>query len=104
MVRSAATPTGITWGLVVEDRNSLVTELPKPTEDPHVDWMAWQPVPMVGPSGVTGDSVSAPIDIRSQRRLDEVGQTLWLSWDESVVSPTITFSVTFILSVLLRLP
>lgn len=99
---SVTTPTGITWGLVVEDRAALSTEIPKPQAERHVDWMAWSPVPFVGPSGITGTVLSAPFDVKAQRRLDEVGQTLWLAWDQQ--SATTTWTVTFFLSVLLRLP
>ena len=99
---SVTTPTGITWGLVVEDRAALATEVPKPQQERHVDWLAWQPHPHVGADGITGTANAREIDVRSQRRLDEVGQTLWLAWDQA--SATVTWTVTFTLSVLLRLP
>ena len=88
-------------GLVVEDRNSAVADVPKPFADDHVDWMAWLPMTAFGQDGITGQVASFEIDVRSQRRLDEVGQTLWLTMDAAVTS---TFSVTIVLSVLLRLP
>ena len=35
-------------GLVVEDRNSAVADVPKPFADDHVDWMAWLPMTAFG--------------------------------------------------------
>ena len=67
-----------------------------------MDWLAWQPHPHVGADGITGTSNARDIDVRSQRKLDEVGQTLWLAWDQQ--SATVTWTVTFTLSVLLKLP
>jgi hypothetical protein len=88
-------------GLVVEDRNSTVAEVPKPFADDHVDWLAWMPLARVGQDGLTGSFNSWEIDVRSQRKLDEVGQTLWLTMDAAVTS---TWSATVVLSVLLKLP
>jgi hypothetical protein len=99
---SVTTPTGITWGLVVEDRAAAVAEVPKPQQERHVDWLAWQPHPHVGTDGITGTANAREIDVRSQRKLDEVGQTLWLAWDQT--SATVTWTVAFSLSVLLKLP
>ena len=92
---------GFVWGLVVEDRNSTAAEVPKPLADDHVDWMAWTPLARSGPDGLTGEFSSWEIDVKAQRKLDEVGQTLWLSMDTAVTS---TWSATFFLSVLLKLP
>ena len=66
--------------------------------------MAWQPIPSVGRDGVTGSATSYEFDFRAQRKLDEVGQTLWMSWQEAVTSVTVTWNVTVFLSVLLKLP
>ena len=88
-------------GLVIEDRNSAVADVPKPFADDHVDWMAWMPLARSGPDGLTGSFNSWEIDVRSQRRMDEVGQTLWLTMDAAVTS---TWSATVVLSVLLKLP
>jgi len=100
---TTATPTNdfVGLGLVIEDRNSSVAEIPKPFADDHVDWLAWYPLTRFGSDGITGTAVSWEIDVKSQRRLDEVGQTLWLSLDAAVTS---TWSLTVVLSVLLKLP
>ena len=88
-------------GLIVEDRNSTAAEVPKPFADEHADWLAWMPFSRVGQDGITGTFNSWEIDVRSQRRMDEVGQTLWLTMDAAVTS---TWSATVVLSVLLKLP
>ena len=59
------------------------------------------PLSRVGQDGITGTFNSWEIDVRSQRRMDEVGQTLWLTMDAAVTS---TWSATVVLSVLLKLP
>ena len=84
-------------GLIVEDRNSTAAEVPKPFADEHADWLAWMPLSRVGLDGITGTFNSWEIDVRSQRRMDEVGQTLWLTMDAAVTS---TWSATVVLSVL----
>ena len=100
---TTATPTNDFFGLglVVEDRNATSAEVPKPFADDHVDWLAWLPFARFGQDGITGLAVSWEIDVRSQRKLDEVGQTLWLTMDAAVTS---TWSATVVLSVLLKLP
>ena len=104
LIPSAPTPTGIVAGLIVEDRAAPAGQVPLPIQERHVDWLAWQPIPSVGRDGVTGLSTSYEIDVRSQRKMDEVGQTLWFTWEEAVTSVTVTWSVTLFLSVLLKLP
>ena len=100
---TTGTPTGdfLGLGLIVEDRNSLASEIPHPYADEHADWMAWMPLTAYGQDGITGSRAAFEIDVRSQRKMDEVGQTLWLSLDAAVTS---TFSVIVSLSVLLKLP
>ena len=104
LIPSAPTPTGIVVGMVVEDRAAPAGQVPLPIDERHVDWMAWQPIPSVGRDGVTGSATSYEFDFRAQRKLDEVGQTLWMSWQEAVTSVTVTWNVTVFLSVLLKLP
>jgi len=93
---------GIVGGLMIDDRNHAVADIPRPMADEGQDWMMFQPWPLVGESGRTGTSVKVSADVRSQRRLDEVGQTLWLSWDSR--SATLTYQLQLWVSVLLRLP
>ena len=88
-------------GLLIEDRNSLASEIPHPYSDEHADWMMWMPLTAYGQDGITGSWASYEFDVKSQRRMDEVGQTLWLSMDAAVTS---TFSAVISLSVLLKLP
>jgi hypothetical protein len=87
---------------MIDDRNHAAADIPRPMADEGQDWMMFQPWPLVGESGRTGTSVKVSADVRSQRRLDEVGQTLWLSWDSR--SATLTYQLQLWISVLLRLP
>ena len=53
---TTGTPTGdfLGLGLIVEDRNSLASEIPHPYADEHADWMAWMPLTAYGQDGITG--------------------------------------------------
>ena len=62
------------------------------------DWLAWQPTAAYGESGRAGSWVRYEIDVKSQRRLDEIGQTLWLVCDARF--PGASYSAIFSLSVL----
>ena len=64
-----------------------------------MDWLAWQPTAAYGESGRAGSWVRYEIDVKSQRRLDEIGQTLWLVCDARF--PGASYSAIFSLSVLL---
>jgi len=91
---------GVLWGLQVGPRTMDPADL-----DPgdftgaagaHADWMMWT---FCGPTGLTGHQA---YDIKSQRKMDEVGQTLWFAVAGN--SGTDTFNVKVTASTLLLLP
>lgn len=102
---------GLYYGIRVEDFNSAVlqetTEIPDmgPQSDPHADWMAWgrvQPVATYPTDNIIG---TADVDVRSMRKLDELGQTLVLYMQGTVASASQTvLPVLASTSVLLALP
>ena len=101
-ITAVAANDAFTWGLIVEDRSSTLAQLPLPDDQEHVDWLAWQPCAAFGESGRAGSWVRYEIDVKSQRRLDEIGQTLWLVCDARF--PGASYNAIFSLSVLLKLP
>lgn len=96
-------------GAIVDQLQLDQTEVPRPGDEEHADWMFWKrfsAVPeysaLTGTAGVTVTAHHA-WDIRSQRKVEELGQTLWF-----VVDPTYTgsnvLSCRANASVLLKLP
>lgn len=48
-----------------------------PVNDPHADWMCWEPFgPDSSGLAVASNRISHSIDVRSMRKMDELGQTL----------------------------
>jgi hypothetical protein len=74
------------YGIYVDDRARLSTEVSQPEADPNEDWMI-NTVVRTHFTGATADSmVNASWVIRSKRRCDEIGQTLWLVHVPSVAA------------------
>jgi len=91
-------------GLIVETAPLATGSFPDPFLQPHEDWMWWRGMPAVPPatSADQGDTIAAAyeIDVRSQRKMEELGQTLALVFRAE--NQDIPFS--FTTSVLLKLP
>ena len=92
----------VAYGLIVWDRNAVAADLPKPITDPHVDWLSRVPItPYAEPSaGVSNSIVGDRVDSRAMRKMTEMGQTLWLVWEDSGQATT---GISWDLSVLLKL-
>jgi len=92
-------------GILKFSRNAAAAEVPSPFVDRDEDWMFHISVPYFGDSGVT--PAAAPTgrgvvwDIKSMRKIEEAGDTIFFAWDTGVVRTT-TWRVAF--SVLLLLP
>lgn len=80
---------GVYYGIKVCDLTDLVsqetTELPSrgPQIDKHADWMAWGRVPVKNTTSTSAGAVTfiggwEDVDVRSMRKIDELGQTLGL--------------------------
>jgi len=97
---------GLTCGILVEALGATAAELPDPriTQDPHDDWMWWRHLYFVqdAPSAQTGYTCHYELDVRSMRKMEELGQTLWFF--ASNVSPTISTALGGAWSTLLKLP
>lgn len=101
---------GVYYGIRVFDTQELseldVTEVVArgPVSDPHADWMTWGRVPAktsIGTNTVGWEEV----DVRSMRKIDELGQTLGIVLQATSSSASSVVSiVTASTSVLLALP
>lgn len=115
-VTSFHTLGGLYYGVKVADFNDVVTqdaaEAPGrgPQLSPHDDWMAWGRVPpkaYTSNAGFTAPSSSIgweEVDVRSMRRIDELGQTLVLQVQGTLPTVGANPAVVVSSSVLLALP
>jgi hypothetical protein len=82
---------------VSADNNDGITQ-------PYADWMLWEPFVFqnLPASGQTADSwaLSRTIDVKSQRRLDELNDELQM-W---IAASSTSFAYSWNLSILLKLP
>lgn len=97
---------GYYCGLIIDQRNQPETEVPRPSTEEHADWMLWRWLPFITPDDVTtvvdGFTNHYMLDIRAQRKMEELGETLWF-----VVQPNpgdVLGDIRLASSVLLRLP
>lgn len=105
---------GLYFGIKVADfqdvANQEVSEVISrgPQVDMHADWMAWgrvQPAfSYAGTDAPTAIVGTADVDVRSMRKLDELGQTLMLAVQTTLPDITDTPLVYCSTSVLLALP
>lgn len=80
-------------GLLVDQLQQAETQVPRPVAEPHADWMYWESAPMlpefaaatyVPPADPDTRLVASHrIDAKSQRKCEELGQTLWYVLDPS---------------------
>lgn len=78
------------------------TEVPRPQDDQHADWMWWEMYSFEGAVGSTllVQGVDA-IDVKARRRINELEDQLWLVVDQA--NPTGAIEYRFASSVLLNL-
>lgn len=77
-----------------------------PWVDENADWMLWEPFPSVFVPGTgSGDQLRARmVDVKSQRRLDELGEKLVMFYSGSPGAPANEFVVGWDLSIGVKLP
>ncbi len=98
----AAADTGIAWGLVVDRVGLTAGEVPDPYIDPYADWMGWGFIPTSIDGGGATVTASKEIDVKSQRKMEELGETLWMTFTDN---PALSSAQVFVqMSILLRLP
>lgn len=101
-------------GLIVDQIQGDFAQVPRPLVEPHADWMAWNRMPVTPTFGstltVATDLATATrvtsaheFDVKSTRRMDELGETLYLVFQLNRADPTDS-SVSGTASVLLKLP
>lgn len=100
----------LTTGLIVDQALSAAnpsTEVPEPDSEPHADWMYWRSFfrlpagdgDLVGTASAV--NVTYEIDVRSQRKMEELGESLfWVVKNSTAASHLVQVSA----SVLLKLP
>lgn len=99
-------------GIIVDQLQASQAEVPRPGVEEHADWMYWRRKSLVGSlDAVPFGTGTAPvyhyaeqIDVKSQRKLEELGETLWFVLDPSFSTGTPVAGVNVNASVLLRLP
>ena len=73
-----------------------------PLTTPYADWLYWRRLPDVretlSPAPVTAVVQSWQIDIKSRRRLHEIGDTFWLVLDPNTVAHSIVTSASLLLA------
>ncbi len=83
------------------DQTELQADAEGPLTSYHADWMAFVPT-------ILDDSVPSAwhqeIDVRSQRKMEELGRTLALSFETDAADATTAIEVKYFFSVGLKLP
>ncbi|WP_157034563.1 hypothetical protein [Corynebacterium jeddahense] len=92
--------TDMTVGAIVLPRTIPAADIPTPVTDLHADWLMWQPMDGLGQGAASAAGFSVEIDVRSQRKMDEVGETLWLAWEGTGLTTSLAWSI----STLVKLP
>jgi len=102
-----------TFGVIVDQLQADLTEVPRPGEgsEPHADWMYWRTHMATGSGvlltdGTPGGQVqtSFEVDIRAQRKMEELQETLYLVVQPSASQVLAGVDFAYGSSVLLRLP
>lgn len=102
----------LAMGVLVDQLQANQTEVPRPGIEEHADWMYWRrigvsplysAIPLNAAAPTTAILTSWEIDVHSQRKMEELGQTLWFVLDPTFAGATTLFA-TFNSSVLLKLP
>lgn len=106
-------PDQLVQGVIVDQIQASQGEVPRPGVELHADWMYWRRhgptdaqslLPLAATSGITSQFMShMTIDVQSQRKMEELGQTLYWVLDPSYGGAT-TVTVNASASVLLKLP
>lgn len=107
---------GIVWGVIAGGYSAPPTtfqnEPPDPLQQPNEDWMFWEST-SVTPAATTSHNApssinrgSGPVVVRSKRKLDELGDDVFLcaSVDQAAFGNNVQVQVYFTTSVLFLLP
>jgi len=86
-VRANALSTAYTWGLRVGNETEDEDDF-RPGTNPYQNWMAYGRVDQVDANELGGGAAFQRFDIRSRRRIDEIGQSLFFAAQSATGSPT----------------
>jgi len=114
-LRPDATVNRLVVGVLVDQRDQAQSQVPRPAVELHADWMHWAPYPAVpqysalthadeADPATTGLLTSERLDIKSQRKCEELGDTLWAVFDPTYGIGGTLLSISWSASVLLKLP
>jgi len=99
-----ATPDdGLLLGIIAVNE-TVAGEVETPGADPHADWMWWQWIPAPGAAAGrrnTWERGTGTIEVRSKRKLEELGTRLWIVGENVGVT---TYDVNVYASTLILLP
>jgi len=98
---------GVTCGMYVAPSDTVVANVARPVTTPNADWMYWEWLPIAqiqAQDPADTEKVTAyMIDNKSKRKIDELQDTLWFSYNVSVSAITVA-TLSYQFSVLLALP
>lgn len=115
-LRAGETVSRLVMGVLVDQRDQPEAQVPRPAVELHADWMHWAAYPAVPEyaalswptlgEDVTNITSSLMIDVKSQRKCEELGDTLWAVFDPTFPggTPVTELNITWSASVLLKLP
>ena len=71
------------FGARVFTEATTVTDALGPAKDRHADWFMWQPMAFISDQTSGGGNLQRmDIDVRSSRKIDEIGQSILFGWDK----------------------
>ncbi len=91
-------------GIRVADQTELQADAEGPISSMHADWMAYQTTILDSGSDTYYQADRLGIDVRSSRKMEELGQTLALSFGTDAAAGGTALTAKYILSVGLKLP
>ena len=85
--------TAMTIGAIVLPRTIPAADIPNPITDLHADWLMWNSFDGIGAGAASAVGFSMQLDAKSKRKMDEVGETLWLSWQGSGLTTSLAWDL-----------
>ena len=85
--------TTMTIGAIVLPRTIPAVDIPTPVTDLHADWLMWNSFDGLGEGAASAVGFSMQLDAKSKRKMDEVGETLWMSWEGTGLTTSLGWSI-----------
>jgi len=105
-VQAGALGDSLVVGMIVGANTASGVDVPTVVTNQYADWMVRMNFYLGYRTGLTaaGAPCGGELDLKSRRRLDEVGDTLWMQLYYSPIGAATTYSAYFEANVLLALP